>query len=114
MNKYPAKLEKRALRKVDPNAVVGEATSDAGPFLSFRYSYVEISALGRTAHVKSRKTRYENGKLTSEAFEGEVDRIAYDRMVSDAQKYFLHQTNLFLRSLTAFFPSAGKRRSESD
>ena len=104
MNKHPVKLEKRALRKVDPEPVAIEAASDANSFVSFRYSYLEISAHGGTAHVKSRKTRYENGKLTSEAFEGETDRSVYERMVSDAQKYFVDQTNLFLRALTAFLP----------
>ena len=114
MNKYPAKLGKRALTRVDPDPVVIEPASGDDRFFSFRYSYTEISASGSRAQVKSRKTRYENGKLTSEAFEGELDRSVYDRMVSDAHKYFLDQANLFLRSLTAFLPSPGRRRSGSD
>ena len=113
MNKYPAKLGRPALTTVDPDPVVIEPASRGNPFFSFRYSYTEISALGTKAQVKSRKTQYENGKLTSEAFEGELDRSAYDRMVSEAHEHFLDQTNLFLRSLTAFLPSPGRRRSES-
>jgi hypothetical protein len=114
MKRLPVKIEKRALRDGDRNTAIVEAASNARPFASFRYSYVEISALGRTAHVKSRKTRYENGRLTSEAFEGEMDRGLYDRMLSEAQSYFLDQANLFLRALSAFVPSPGRRRSRSD
>jgi hypothetical protein len=114
MNKYPAKLGKRALIRVDPDPVVIEPASGGDPFFSFRYSYTEISASGSRAQVKSRKTRYENGKLTSEAFEGELDRSVYDRMVNEAHKYFLDQASLFLHSLTAFLPSPGRRRSGSD
>jgi hypothetical protein len=114
MKQYPVKLAKRALRKVDLDDVVVEPVSNGNPFFSFRYSYTEISTLGRTAHVKSRKTRYENGKLTSEAFEGELDRGVYDRMVTDAQRYFVDQATFFLRSLAAFLPSHGKRRPDSD
>jgi hypothetical protein len=111
MNKYPVKLAKRALRKVDNDEVVVEPASGGNPFFSFRYSYTEISALGRTAHVKSRKARYEDGKLTSEAFEGELDRSVYERMVSEAQNYFLGQAALFFQSFSSFLPSSRNRDS---
>jgi hypothetical protein len=39
---------------------------------------------GGKARVKARSTRFEDGTLTPEAFEGELDRNAYDRMVSQA------------------------------
>ena len=50
---------------------------------------------GRT-RVKSRQARFEDGKLTSEAFEGELDRTAYDQMVTEAQRYFWRSLSLFL------------------
>mgnify|MGYP003693906485 CR=1 FL=1 len=47
----------------------------ANPFFTFRrYSFTEISAVGGRAHVKSRQARLEDGKLTTETFEGDVDR----------------------------------------
>jgi hypothetical protein len=119
MNKYPvkpAKLQRaHALRKVenDPVDVLGPASS-ASPFFSFRYSYTEMSVQGGKTHVKSRKARFEDGKLTSEAFEGELDRNVYDRSVSDAQRYFADQTALFLKSLSLFLPFSRKHRSDGE
>lgn len=109
MSKYPVKRAERALRKVEKDAVevIGPA-SRANPFFSFRYSYTEISALGGKAHVKSKQTRLENGKLTSEAFEGDLDRTVYDQMVSDAQHYFLGQTVILLKSLSLLLPFSRK------
>jgi hypothetical protein len=115
MNKYPVKLGKRAVRKVEPDAVeVIEPASTANPFVSFRYSYTEISALGGKAHVKSRKARLQDGRFTFEAFEGELDRSAYEQMVSQAQHYFLSQTKLLLQSLSWFLPPARKHSPDRD
>ena len=84
------------------------------PFVSFRYSYTEISAFGGKARVRSRNTRLEDGKLTSEAFEGELDRSAYERMVSQAQHYFVGQTALLMKSLSWLLPFSGKQRPDRD
>jgi hypothetical protein len=115
MSKYPVRLAERALRKVERDAVevIGSA-SRANPFFSFRYTYTEISARGGKAHVKSKKTRLEDGKLTSETFEGDLDRTVYDQMVSEAQHYFLGQTALFLKSLSSLLPFSRKQRPDRD
>ncbi len=115
MSNYPVKTGERALRKVEKNAleVIGPAARP-NPFVSFRYSYTEISALGGKAHVKSRKAHFEDGKLTSEAFEGEFDRTVYDQMVSDAQHYVLGQAALFLKSLASLLPFSQKQRPDRD
>ncbi len=64
--------------------------------------------------MRSRNTRLEDGKLTSEAFEGELDRSAYERMVSQAQHYFVGQTALLMKSLSCLLPSSGKHRPDRD
>ena len=115
MNKYPVKLGKRAVRKVETDAVEQIApTSGANPFVSFRYSYTEISALGGKAHVKSKQVRLEDGRLTAEAFEGDLDRSAYQQMVSQAQQYVLGQTGLLLKSLAWLLPFSQKQRPDRD
>ena len=115
MSKLPVRRAERAPRKVEQDAVeVMEPASRANPFLSFRYSYTEISASGGKAQVKSRKTRFEDGKLTSEAFEGELDRRSYEQTVSQAQQHFLGQTALLMKSLSWLLPSSGKRRPDRD
>jgi hypothetical protein len=115
MNKYPVKLGKRAVRNVEKDAVevIGPA-SRGNQFVSFRYSYTEISALGGRAYVKSTRARLEEGRLTSEAFEGDLDRSVYDQMVGDAQHYFLGQTALFMKSLSLLLPFSWKQRPDRD
>lgn len=115
MSNYPVKLGKRALRKVEQDSVevIGPAAG-ANPFLSFRYSYTEIAAFGGNAHVKSRKARLEDGKLTSEAFEGELDRSAYEQMVGQAQQDVLGQTALFLKAFASLLLFSQKQPSDHD
>jgi hypothetical protein len=115
MSKHPVKQPSRALRKVDEDAVeVVGPIADGNPAFSFRYSYTEISAQGSTARVKSRNARYECGKLSTEAFEGEFDRSLYERMVRDAQRLFLAQTGLFIRALGSLLPLPGQARRDRD
>lgn len=119
MRKYPVKLAERArarpVRKTEGGpADVLAPTSRNSPFLSFRYSYTEMSVLGGTAHVESRNARFEDGKLTSETFEGELDRSAYDRAVSDAQRQVSDQTARLFESFSWFLPFFGTHRPDRD
>ena len=115
MTRHPVKLVKRALSEVDNNAVdVVEPDSRANPFFSFHYSYTEMCVRSGRTHVVSKRARFEDGKLSSEAFEGELHRNVYDRSVSDAQRYLAGQTALFLQSLSLFLPFSGKHRRDRD
>ena len=115
MSRYPVRRVERAPRKIEKDAVeVMEPAPRTNPFFSFRYSYTEISASGGKARVKSRSARFEDGKLTSEALEGELDRSAYERMVSEAQHQFLAQTALLMKSLSRLLPFSGKQRPDRD
>lgn len=110
MNKHPVKRAKRGVRTIDRGAVeVLDPEPKADPFVSFRYSYTSIGTAGGKAYLKSRKARFEDGKLTSEAFDGSLDRGVYDQIVSQAQQYFLGQMALFLQSLSLFLPSPNKQ-----
>lgn len=115
MSKLPARRVERAPRKVAQDVVdVMEPASRAGPFFSFRYSCTEISASGGKARLRSRRARFEDGKLTSEAFDGELDRSAYEQMVSEAQRQILAQTALLMKSLSRLLPFSGKHRPDRD
>lgn len=107
MKRYPAKVKPRTTPAViDANPV----REETGPFTSFRYAYTEVSVSGGKATVRSRSTKLEDGKLTSETFEGVADQSVYDRMVDSAQRQFIAQTSLMFESLAAFLP-AWKRSS---
>ena len=115
MPKHPVKLPRRTAREAERNAV---ATVDPRPrssgFSSFRYSCTEITASGGKAQLRTRKTRFEDGRLTSESFEGELDSSAYDQLVHQTQQYIADQTGQFLRSLSWFLPGSSKRSSGGD
>ena len=119
MSKYPLKLAERnrarPVRKIESDAVdVLAPTTRSSPFLGFRYSYTEMSVLGGRAHVKSRNARFEDGKLTSETFEGELERSAYDQAVSDVQRQIGDQTAQILKSLSLFLPFFRTHRPDRD
>ena len=119
MSKYPLKLAERnrahPVRKTKSDAVEVLAPAPRShSFLSFRYSYTEMSVLGGKAHMKSRNARFEDGKLTSEMFEGDLDRTAYDRAVSDAQRQLGDQMAQFFKALTLFLPFSRTHRSDRD
>jgi len=107
----PVELSRRAVQKIRDDGSEAEPTIHTGPFLSFRYSYTEISAAGPIARVKSRTARYENGKFATEAFEGDLDRGAYDRMLGEVHRRFAEQTASLLRSFFPFLPGPQKERS---
>jgi hypothetical protein len=105
MKQVPVKAGRRVPRKAESTlpAVaepVAEPVAGDAPFLSFRYSCTEITATGRTARLTAKHARYEDGRLTSENFEGEVDRDVYERAVHDAQQRLFDQWRLFLRSFS--------------
>jgi hypothetical protein len=119
MKKYPVKLAERAraspVRKTEgAPADVLAPTARSSAFLSFRYSYAEMSILGGKAQVKSRNARFEDGKLISEAFEGELDRSAYDRAVGDAQQQVSEQTAQLFKSFAWFLPFFRTHRQNRD
>jgi hypothetical protein len=112
MSKHPVIRSQRALRDAETGEV--EVIRPADSFFSFRYSRTEISVAGAKARVKSRQTRLQDGKITTETFDGDVDRAVYDRMVDDAQRYFLSQMALFTKSLSWLLPLSRKPGSDHD
>jgi hypothetical protein len=98
----PEQRSKTAPRSRRDAPVEVDGTVETGGFVRFSYSYTEISSSGPTARVKSRRAAYENGRLVSEQFEGDIDRGHYDRIVGDAQRDFGGQAAFLLRSLFPF------------
>jgi hypothetical protein len=83
-------------------------------FFTFRYSSTEIFSQGGQLHVKLKETRYQDGRLKSEECEGTLDHQAYERIVSDAQNYFLNQMTGFMRLMFAPFGTHNVRGRHSD
>jgi hypothetical protein len=111
MSKQLVAADRRAVRKIERDTAEVEVVPPAptaGPFFSFQYSYTELSSAGGTTRIKSRKTRLEDGKLVSEALDGELDGAVYDQAVSRAREHFYDQTSLFLQAVSALLPFSRK------
>ena len=113
MKKHPLQVSRRAVRTVRDSDAEVESPVGAG-WTGFRYSYIEVSATGAGARIKSKRAAYENGRLVSESFEGDLERGDYERMIGEAQRRFAEQASGFLRALFPFAALARKPRSEWD
>lgn len=79
-------------------------------FFSFRYSYQEMSSVKGQTHVFSREYRYENGKLSSEEFEGTTDGIVHEKAVQNMQSLVANSMDFFVKSFFSMLPSVpGKK-----
>ena len=92
-----------------PSRDVSEIVETRSPrsFLSFQYTYTEVSSRDGRTHVRSNKTQFADGKLTREAFEGELQGDAYRQMVDEAQRQMV-------RSLSWFLPWMPRPKSGRD
>lgn len=114
MNKHRAKAGRYLPRTVEREAEVVRPWAAASSLVRIRYSYAAISARGGTAHLQARQARFEDGRLTAESFEGELDRAAYDRMIAAAEQHFLEQAALFAKSLSLFLPFSRTEDADRD
>jgi hypothetical protein len=82
------------------------------PFISFHYSYKEISSIHGHTHIRSKEKRYANGKLESQEFKGTLGGHVYDNMVSDMQRHFVNQMDALLKPFSMFLPFGPRDRKE--
>jgi hypothetical protein len=110
MSTFPLKVSGSIPAEARNDAVEhNESTSYVNPFFSFRFSYTEVSSNGEKTHVQARETRFENGKMTSQTFEGTAGPEVYNEAVTAMQNHFVNQTAFFMKSLSLFLPfSLGK------
>jgi hypothetical protein len=114
MKNLPVKSSRRAARRREEAPLEVEPVRERGPFLTFHYAYTEITASVDRAQVRRRTTRFEDGRLSSEAFEGTLERGAYDALVRDLQRAVLEQQAAFLRMFTPFLPFARARNRDEE
>lgn len=108
MARYPLTAPKRSatLRDADERAVEPvAATPAASGFLSFRYSSTVVSSRGGRTQVRSKRVSLEDGKLSSESFEGELDGRAHEEAVRRAEQHVLEDAAPLLRVLRWMLPT---------
>ncbi len=101
------------IEKADRGKIeVLEPAQKTSPFISFHYSYREITSMNGRTHVRSKEKRFANGKLESEEFEGTLRGHVYDGMVSDMQRHFFNQMEALLKPFSMFLPFGPRGRKE--
>ncbi|WP_298233420.1 hypothetical protein [uncultured Azohydromonas sp.] len=80
-------------------------------FFNFSYTVTELRLQGKRTSVHAHHTRLEDGKLTTETFEGTLDRSAYAEAVQAAQQQLQAQLAWMQQALTWWLPLLpGQRR----
>jgi hypothetical protein len=104
MKLLPGDLGQTALRTMEtsePQRI--EQAPAFTPFMSFTYSSQEMHTADGRTYVKSKQVRFEDGKLTSEQFEGQLPMSAYTQTVYDTQRLFAAQTTSLLKQFSSLF-----------
>jgi hypothetical protein len=120
MTTLPTRRRHRTpVAKADKRDVAARASSrpaltNVKPVFAFRYSFTALSTSRGNASLTHRETSFENGTLTSETFEGSVDRPAYEELVARVHEQMLRQTQMVLRSMFWFLPGARRDRGDED
>jgi hypothetical protein len=82
------------------------------PFISFRYSYKEISSFGGQTHIRSKEKSFENGKFKSEEFEGTLPGNVYFNMVGELKRQFWNRMTTFMKPFSIFLPHRSKDKDQ--
>ena len=105
MSKLPATNHSQTPAETASRPVqVAEPVRTGSPFFSLRYSFTEVSAVRGKTVVKSRQTRLEDGRLTEETFEGELQGDAFEHLAAQAQRQVMTQAALMWRAFTWLLP----------
>jgi hypothetical protein len=81
-------------------------------FVSFRYSYREVSSFGDKTYLRAKEKSFENGRFKSEEFEGVAAGNLYDNMATGMQKMFWGRIASLMKAFTAFLPSVKRDKRD--
>jgi len=103
------KIDKRDSHEIMRNPAkhdveIFNPAQNTSPFLSFRYSYKEISSDGDNTLIRSREKSFEDGKFKSEEFEGTLPGNVHVNMVREMQKLFFNQISALMKPFSMLLP----------
>lgn len=76
-----------------------------GNFIRYRYSYRCMTSANGQTHVRGKESRYENGQLETEEFEGTLEGDLHSQAMAEMQSHFSRQMERFFRPFAALLPS---------
>ncbi len=109
---HPARRGTTELKKAnEPLTTTLHAANGQGIF-SFRYSYKEVSLAGGKTRIRAKEHRFEDGKLSSEEFEGTLDAAVYSDAAKQAQDFVAGQIGSALGFFSALLPFSSRPKAK--
>jgi hypothetical protein len=105
------KSDKITSNRADRDIEILDPVQKASPFISFHYSYKEISSDGSQTHVRSKEKSFENGIFKSEEFEGTLPGNVYINMVGEMQKMFFNQLTALMKPFSMLLPFGSRDKN---
>jgi len=104
MEKSPATRMSNNLDRFDRKTEVEilDPVKKNSPFISFKYSYREISSVGGKTYLRAKEKKFENGKFTSEEFEGVAPGNIHSNMAAEMQKMFFGLMGAVLKAIRGY------------
>ena len=109
---YPAKRTKTELEDAREPEMPAVRSTEGQGFFSFRYSYKEVSLAGGKTHIRSQEHRFEDGKFSSEEFEGTMDGAVYEDAAKQTQAHIAGQIGAVFGFFSAFLPFSSRPKGK--
>ncbi len=106
--KQPVRRSTTELKETEEPSVVAVRPAEGQAFFSFRYSYKEVSLVGGKTRVRTQEHRFEDGKFSSEEFEGTVDGAVYEDAAKQARDFVAGQIGSVFGLFSAFLPFSSR------
>ena len=100
------------LEDAKESAVTAVRAAEGHSFFSFRYSYKEVSLADGKTRIRAKEHRFQDGKLTSEEFEGTMDGAVYEDAVKQTQDFVVGQISSVLRLFSALLPFSSRPKAK--
>ena len=84
--------------------------ADSGGFIRFRHTYQSMTHVNGRTHVKASQTRFENGRLQTEEFEGTLDGETYADAAAEMQRTCLEGMTALFRPFWGMLPGGRSDR----
>ena len=110
--KRPARRSTSELQKAGESGSTAVRAAQGQGFFSFRYSYKEVSRLGGKTRVRAQEHRFEDGKFSSEEFEGTADGAVYEDAAKQARDFVAGQIGSVLGLFSAFLPFSSRPKDK--
>ncbi len=109
---HPARRRTTQLKEAKEPGVAFVRAAEGQGFVSFRYSFKEVSLAGGKTRIRAQEHRFEDGKFSSEEFEGTVDGAVYEDAAKQARDFVAGQISSVWGLFSAFLPFSSRPKAK--